>query len=237
MKDIIQIGDLSVYLIRKDIKNVHLSVHPPDGRVSLSAPLNTRPDVARAYAISKLQWIRSQQIKMSKQLREPLRKYIKRESHYIWGRRYLLNVVHTEGKQKVIIDHKYINLFVRPGASQEKREEVFYEWQKKQLHKFVAEMIAKWEPIMQVKVQSYFLQKMKTKWGSCNRKLGNIRLNTELVKKPKDLVEYVIVHELAHLIVPVHNEKFIQLLDKFYPQWRESRMELNELPLGYVEWK
>ena len=237
MKDIIQLGELKIEVTRKDIKNVHLSVHPPDGRVSLSAPLNTRLEVARAYAISKLSWIRLQQEKLARQPREASREFVKRESHYLWGRRYLLNVVHTDGKQYVTLDHKRINLFVRPGSNRDKRNEVFYEWQKKQLHEFVLETVAKWEPILSVKANAYFLQRMKTKWGSCNHKSGNIRLNTELVKKPKDLVEYVIVHELAHLIVPVHNEKFIGILDKFYPNWREARLELNELPLGHVEWK
>lgn len=237
MKDIIQLGELKIEVTRKDIKNVHLSVHPPDGRVSLSAPLNTRLEVARAYAISKLSWIRLQQEKLARQPREASREFVKRESHYLWGRRYLLNVVHTDGKQYVTLDHKRINLFVRPGSNRDKRNEVFYEWQKKQLHEFVIETVAKWEPILSVKANAYFLQRMKTKWGSCNHKSGNIRLNTELVKKPKDLVEYVIVHELAHLIVPVHNEKFIGILDKFYPNWREARLELNELPLGHVEWK
>jgi predicted metal-dependent hydrolase len=236
MKDTIQLGDLTIDVMRKDIKNVHLSVHPPDGRVSLSAPLNTRLEVARAYAISKLSWIRLQQNKLAKQPRESVRDFLTRESHYLWGRRYLLNVIHIEGKQHVTLDHKRINLYVRPGANREKKSEVFYEWQKKQLHEFVSEMIAKWEPILNVKANAYFLQKMKTKWGSCNHKSGSIRLNTELVKKPKDLVEYVIVHELAHLIVPVHNQNFISILNQFYPNWKESRIELNDLPLGNVEW-
>ncbi len=237
MKDIVQLGSLIIEVTRKDIKNVHLSVHPPDGRVTLSAPLNTRLEVARAYAISKLAWIRLQQEKLARQPRESAREFVKRESHYLWGRRYLLNIIHSEGKQHVTVDHKRINLVVRPGASQEKRNEVFYEWQKKLLHAYVLEIVAKWEPVLGVKAKGCFIQKMKTKWGSCNHKSGNIRLNTELVKKPKDLVEYVIVHELAHLIVPAHNEKFIAILDKFYPNWREARMELNDLPLGHVEWK
>lgn len=237
MKDIIELAEIQIEVTRKDIKNVHLSVHPPDGRVSLSAPLNTRLEVARAYAISKLGWIRLQQEKLAKQPRETSREYVKRESHYLWGRRYLLNIVHATGKQQVTLDHKRINLYVKPGSSRDKKNEVFYEWQKKQLHAFVSHTVAKWEPILGVKAHAYFLQKMKTKWGSCNHKSGNIRLNTELVKKPKDLVEYVIVHELAHLLVPVHNEKFIGILDRFYPNWREARMELNELPLGHVEWK
>lgn len=237
MKDVIKLGELQIELTRKDIKNVHLSVHPPDGRVSISAPLNTRIEVARAYAISRLSWIRLQQDKLARQSRETPRQFVKRESHYLWGRRYLLNIVPAKGKQQVTIDHKQIHLYINPGATKEKRAEVLYDWQKKQLHSFVKQTVSKWEPILGVKANAYYLQRMKTKWGSCNPKSSNIRLNTELVKKPKDLVEYVVVHELAHLLVPVHNEKFIALLDKHYSNWREARMELNELPLGVVKWK
>ena len=237
MKDTIQLGDLSIDVTRKDIKNVHLSVHPPNGRISLSAPLNTRLEVVRAYVISKLSWIRLQQEKLKKQAREIPREFVKRESHYVWGRRYLLNIVHADTKANVIIDHKRINLHIKEGASRDKKAEVIYEWQKSLLHEYIKEIIPKWEKIMGVKVKSYFVQKMKTKWGSCNHNSQNIRLNTELVKKPKDLVEYVIVHEMVHLIVPTHNDHFITLMDKYYPNWREARLELNELPLGHVDWK
>lgn len=237
MKDTIQLGDLTIDVTRKDIKNVHLSVHPPDGRVSLSAPLNTRLEVARAYAISKLSWIRLQQEKLAKQSREKPREFVKRESHYLWGRRYLLDVIVTEDKPNIIIDHKQIHLYVKPGSDKDKKAEILYEWQKSLLHEFIQEVIPKWEKILGVKVKAYFVQKMKTKWGSCNHKSKNIRLNTELVKKPKDLVEYVIVHEMVHLLVPSHNDNFLALMNKFYPNWREARLELNELPLGHVEWK
>jgi predicted metal-dependent hydrolase len=236
MKDLIQIGTLCIEVTRKDIKHVHLSVHPPDGRVSLAAPLHTRLDVARAYAISKLPWIRLQQEKMAKQAREAPRSWVTRETHYLWGRRYLLQINETAGKQHVTTDHKRIYIWVRAGATPEKKAALLYEWQKKQLHEFVKTMLNKWELIIGVKANAYFLQKMRTKWGSCNHQSRNIRLNTELVKKPKDLVEYVIVHELAHLIVPTHSEKFVAILDQYYPNWREARMELNELPLGHVDW-
>lgn len=232
MKDIIELGELSIEVTRKDVKNVHLSVHPPDGRVSLVAPAGTRLEVARAYAISKLPWIRQQQAKMESQLRETPRAYVKRETHYLWGRFYLLDVVVGEEMPHVTIDHKRIHLHVRPGSKKEKRAEVLYEWQKSLLHEFIRGVIAKWQPVLDVRVNAYFIQKMKTKWGSCNHVSGNIRLNTELVKKPKDLVEYVIVHEMIHLIEPTHNERFVALMNRFYPHWREARMELNELPLG-----
>ncbi len=237
MKDTIQVGDFNFEVTRKDIKNVHLSVHPPNGRISLSAPLNTRLDVIRAYVISKLAWIRLQQEKLANQVREIPREYVKRESHYLWGRRYLLNIVYSNNRAKVVVDHKRINLHVREGTSKDKKAEVFYEWQKTLLHEYIKTTIPKWEKIMGVKVNAYYVQKMKTKWGSCNHGSQSIRLNTELVKKPKDLVEYVIVHEMVHLIVPNHNDYFLALMDKYYPNWREARLELNELPLGHVEWK
>jgi predicted metal-dependent hydrolase len=236
MKDIIQLGELKIEITRKDIKNVHLSVHPPDGRVSLSAPINTRLEVARAYAISKLSWIRLQQDKLAKQLRETPREFVKRESHYLWGRRYLLNVIEEDVKPLVLIDHKRITLHIRPNTSRAKRAEIMYNWKKFILHEYIKTLIIKWEPILDVKVNEYFIQRMKTKWGSCNHTSKNIRLNTELVKKPKDLVEYVVVHEMLHILVPNHSDKFMMLLNQYYPNWRESRIELNELPLGAEEW-
>ena len=126
---------------------------------------------------------------------------------------------------------------MRPGTDPAKRAEIIHEWHKSLLHKVVPPIIKKWEPKLKVKVAGYFLQRMKTKWGSCNHKAGHIRLNTELVKKPKDLLEYVIVHEMAHLLVPTHSERFIEILGKHYPTWREARAELNELPLGAADWK
>ncbi len=237
MNETIQIGDLSIQVTRKSIKHVHLSVHPPDGRVTLVAPTATRLDVARAYAISKLGWIRAQQTKLQNQARETPRQFIERESHYLWGRRYLLTVACAEAKPNVSLDHKRITLTARPGSSAEKRAEVMHEWHKSLLHEVVPGLIAKWEAKLGVQVQRYFLQRMKTRWGGCNHRSGHIRLNTELVKKPKDLLEYVIVHELAHLLEPTHNERFTALLDRHYPTWREARAELNELPLSAESWQ
>jgi predicted metal-dependent hydrolase len=222
---------------KKAIKNVHLSVHPPDGRVTLVAPKATRLEVARAYAISKLGWIRNQQDKLARQARETPRQFIERESHYLWGRRHLLSIKHREAKPTVSLDHKRITLTVRAGTDADKRAEVIHEWHKSLLHAAVPALIKKWEPKLKVKVTGYFLQRMKTKWGSCNHREGHIRLNTELVKKPKDLLEYVIVHEMVHLIEPVHSERFIEILQEHYPSWREARSELNELPLAAEVWK
>ncbi|MEX2441959.1 MAG: SprT family zinc-dependent metalloprotease [Alkalispirochaeta sp.] len=236
MSEKIELGDISIAVNRKDIKNVHLSVHPPTGRVTLSAPRDTRLEVARAYAISKLAWIHQQQDRFRGQARETPRDFVERESHYLWGRRYLMTVVEKDEKPGVEIDHKRITLTVRPGSDQTKRAAVVHEWHKSLLHDLVPTLIRKWEPRLDVRVSAHFLQRMKTKWGSCNATAGHIRLNTELIKKPKDLLEYVVVHEMIHLIEPTHSERFLSLLTEHYPSWREARSELNELPLGAEAW-
>lgn len=237
MTETIQLGAVAIVMTRKDIKHIHLSVHPPVGRVSLVVPTGTRSEVARAYAISKLGWIREQQTKLNGQARETPRRFIERESHHLWGRRYLLSVVEKDEKPSVRLSHRKITLGVRPGSSMAKREEVMHEWHKKLLHGVVPELITKWEAKLGVTVSGYFLQRMKTKWGSCNHRAESIRLNTELVKKPKDLLEYVVVHEMVHLIEPKHSERFLALMTKHYPTWREARAELNELPLTTEVWK
>ncbi len=236
MGETIKIGDIVIAMTRKDIKHVHLSVHPPLGRVSLVAPTGTRLEVARAYAISKLGWIRAQRAKLKGQARETPRRFVERESHYLWGRRYLLSVVEKDEKPSVRLSHRKITLSVRPRSSVAKREEVMHDWHKALLHGLVPQLIRKWEAKLGVTVAGYFLQRMKTKWGGCNHRAGNIRLNTELVKKPKDLAEYVVVHEMLHLVEPTHSERFIGLLDKHYPFWREARAELNALPLSAEKW-
>ena len=232
----IELGDVVVNVTLKEVKNVHLSVHPPAGHVTLVAPSGTRLEVARAYAISKLGWIRNQQAKLRAQPRETPRQFVERESHYVWGRRYLLSVVEKDVKPSVTLDHRRIRLSVRPGTTLAKRAEVINEWQRSLLHQVVPALISKWEPKLGVKVTGYFLQRMKTKWGSCNHRVGNIRLNTELVKKPKDLLEYVVVHEIAHLVEPTHNERFVALLELHFPTWRDARAELNDLPLTAESW-
>jgi hypothetical protein len=237
MIETIHLGEIAIAVTRKAVKHVHLSVHPPGGRVTLVAPTGTRREVARAYAVSKLGWIRDQQAKLRGQIRETPRQFIERESHYLWGRRYLLTVREEDTKPSVRLSHRAIMLTVRPGSTGATRATVIHDWHKSLLHRVIRELIARWEPRLGVDVAGYFLQRMKTKWGSCNHHAHSIRLNTELVKKPKDLLEYVIVHEMLHLIEPTHRERFVNLLNKYYPTWRESRAELNELPLSHQEWK
>ena len=236
MVENIQLGEITIALTRKDIKHAHLSVHPPSGRVTLVAPNGTRSEVARAYAISRLGWIRDRQARIRGQARETPRQFVERESHYLWGRRYLLIVREKEARPSIRLSHRAIMLTVRPGSSGARRAAVMHEWHKCHLHEAVRELIALWEPKLGVEVAGYFLQRMKTKWGSCNHRARTIRLNTELVKKPKDLLEYVVVHEMLHLMVPTHSQRFLGLMSQHYPAWREARAELNELPLAAVSW-
>lgn len=236
MIETIDLGDIRIAVTRKAVKNVHLSVHPPDGRVTLVAPTYTRLEVARAYAISKLSWIRKQQASLRAQDREPARKFVGRESHYLWGRRYLLIVQERDQKPCVELDHRALRLTVRPGTTSSKRAEVIHDWHKSLLHNAVPEIIQRWERVLGISVSRYFLQRMKTKWGSCSPETKTIRLNTELVRKPKDLLEYVIVHEMLHIVEPTHTPRFFELMSEHYPSWPEARQELNQLPLAAEIW-
>jgi predicted metal-dependent hydrolase len=235
MSGTFRVGDIVVTFTRKKVKHVHLAVHPPDGRVTLVAPESTRLAVARAYAVSRLGWIRKHQASLRAQARESPRQYVTRESHTVWGKRYLLQVVELDKKPSVTLDHRRITLGVRPGADRARRGAVMQAWHRALLHEALPRLIRKWEPRLGVRVAAYFLQRMKTRWGGCNPEAGHIRINTELVKKPKDLLEYVVVHEMAHLIAPTHSERFVALLDRHYPSWREARAELNALPLAAEE--
>ena len=228
----IEIGGVPVEVVRKDIKNVHLSVHPPTGRVRIAAPARMGLETIRVFAVTKLPWIRRHQRKLAEQVREPAREYLHLESHYVWGRRRLLRVAHRTGRPSVALSARFITLYVPPHASAKLKAEVLHQWHKTLLHDAIPALIRRWEPRLGVRVKGYFLQRMKTKWGSCNHLAGHIRLNTELVKKPKDALEYVIVHEMVHLVVPDHSARFIDFLDTHWPGWRSTQRELNELPLG-----
>lgn len=237
MSETIRLGGLAIVVTRKSVKHVHLTVHPPNGRVTLVAPIGTRLEVARAYAISKLGWIRDQQARLHAQAREAPRRFVTRESHFLWGKRYLLSVRERDQKPTVTVDHLRITLTIRPGSDTEKREAVMHEWHKALLHAVVPKLIRKWEPRLGVEVTAYYLQRMKTRWGSCNHRAGTVRLNTELVKKPRELLEYVIIHEMLHLRVATHSTRFLELLNEHFPGWREARQELNALPLVAERWR
>ena len=232
----VKLGDIAVDVMLKDIKNVHLSVHPPTGRVRITAPKRMSLDTIRVFAISKLAWIKQQQEKLRRQERETPRQYLDRESHYVWGKRYLLKVDEADTAPKVELKHSKIILLVRPGLNDETRQAIVGRWYREQIKVTVPELIAKWERIIGVKVERVFVQKMKTKWGSSNPRTRSIRLNTELAKKPRDCLEYIVVHEMLHLLERRHNDRFTALMDNYLPQWRNLREMLNSAPLGHESW-
>jgi predicted metal-dependent hydrolase len=232
----IELGDIAVEVVKKDIKNLHLSVHPPTGKVRISAPLRMNLDTIRIFAISKLGWIKQQQKKLREQERETPREYLDLESHYVWGRRYLLNVIESDKSPAVELSHSRMHLRMRPGADEEKKRSVVEEWYREQLRQAVPPLVTKWEQRIGVKVEKFFVQRMKTKWGSCNPGTLSIRLNTDLAKKPPECLEYIVVHEMIHLLEPTHNERFMTLMDQHMPQWRSSRAELNRLPVRHSDW-
>ncbi len=230
------LGDTKVEVRRKAIKNVHLSVYPPTGAVRISAPEQMKLDTIRVYALSKLDWIRKQQRKIGEQERESPREYLERESHYVWGDRYLLTITEENQRPVIELSHRRLNMRLRPRTSQVKREALLEQWYRHQLRNALPPLIKKWESIMKVEVAKFFIQRMKTKWGSCNHHRRTIRLNTDLAKKPKPCLEYIVVHEMVHLLEPTHNQRFQDLMKRFMPNWKVRRDALNSLPLRHVDW-
>lgn len=232
----IELGEMRVEVIRKDIKNLHLSVLPPQGAVRIAAPSHMNLDTIRVFAIAKLAWIKAQQRKMRAQERETPREYLDRESHYLWGRRYLLKRVEKEALPAIEIKHNKLVMQVRPGTSEMRSREILEAWYREQLRAVLPELTAKWEAVIGVKVGRVFVQRMKTRWGSCNPASRAIRLNTDLAKKPVQCLEYIVVHELTHLLEPTHNARFMALMELFLPHWQHLRKQLNQLPVRHEEW-
>ena len=231
------IGDIPVDVVLKDIRNIHLSVHPPAGRVRLSAPVGMDINTLRLYAISRLGWIKKQQRKLCGQERETPREYLNRESHYLWGKRYLLKIIERNAPSAVDVQHSAIHLYIRPDASQEKKQFTLDEWYRKQLKVALPDLIALWEKRVGVRVNEFGIKKMKTKWGTCNPDARRIWVNLELAKKPKECLEYIVVHEMVHLLEHHHNERFIALMDDMLPKWHSLRDDLNRLPVKHEEWE
>ncbi len=229
---VLSLGELTVDVLRKDIKNLHLSVHPPTGRVRIAAPLSLELDAIRAFAVSRMGWIRKNQRKLAEQPREPARDYIDRESHFVWGERVLLKLEHRDEPPSVALFHRTLVLSVASDTTRAERHDILEKWYRDELRAKAAPGIAYWEARLGVKARNLFIQRMKTKWGSCHPGTGNIRLNTELAKKPPECLEYVVLHELVHLLERTHTDAFYQLLDSHLPQWRDIRHLLNSLPLG-----
>lgn len=236
MRDVLDLGELKAEISRKAIKHVHLSVLPPMGKVRVTAPQSTPLDTIRLFVISRLAWIRSQQRKLQAQERETPREFLNKESHYLWGKRYLLEITHAEAAPTVSLTPRQLKLQVRPGADQARCEEVLDSWYRQQVRDAVPALLAKWEPLLKVKAHKVFVQRMKTKWGSCTPESGYIRLNTDLAKKPSECLEYIVVHELVHLLEPTHNQRFIALMDLYLPHWQQLRKQLNRLPVRHEDW-
>ncbi|MDF3054398.1 MAG: metal-dependent hydrolase [Gammaproteobacteria bacterium] len=224
----ITVNDIVVDVVRKNIKNLHLAVYPPVGRVRIAVPSRTSDDAIRLFVISKLPWIKKHRTKLQTQERQPAREYVTGESHYYQGNRFLLNVIHENSKNKVIVrDKTFIDLIINKESTLEHRHRVMTEWYRKQLKEQISPMIDKWQKIIGVNAASHHIRQMRTRWGSCNVRTKRILFNLELIKKPTHCMEYVVVHELVHLLERLHNHRFISYMDKFMPQWRSYREELN----------
>lgn len=233
----IELGDIKIEVEQKDIKNIHLSVYPPNGVVRIAAPNRMDLDTIRVFALNKLKWIKQQQKTFKNQERETPREYLTKESHYFLGKRYLLNVIEHNYPPKVVLKHNTIELLIRPKTSEAKRQEIIDEWYRSELKRITPKLIEKWEAVIGVKSNEFGIKKMRTKWGTCNIKAKRIWLNLELAKKPLECIEFIIVHELVHLLERTHNEIFVSYMNEFMPKWRFYREELNKLPFRHIDWK
>jgi predicted metal-dependent hydrolase len=232
----IKLGEILIDVFYKDIKNIHLSVHPPSGRVRIAAPPRIDLDTLRVFAISKLSWIKKQQKKINSQERESPREYTARETHYYLGKRYLLNVIVANSTPKVVLNHSTIELHIKENSTLHQRKVLLNEWYRERLKEKIPPFIKHFEKTLNVKVNEYGIRKMKTRWGTCNTRAARIWINLELAKKPIECLEYIIVHEMIHLLERTHGERFVALLNKFLPQWKSYKEELNRFPLNHEEW-
>jgi predicted metal-dependent hydrolase len=234
---VLEVAGLKINVVRKDIKNLHLGVYPPAGRVRVAAPRAISDDAVRLAVIDKLAWIKLQRSKFEQQPRQSRRDMAAGESHYVFGRRYRLRVREHDGKPHIATRGvASLEMFVRPGTSIEQREELLARWYRDQLKAVIAPMIAKWATKLAVQPSAWGVKRMKTKWGSCTRDMGRLWFNSELAKKPVDCIEYIVVHELVHLLEAKHGERFSALMDQHLPRWRATRERLNAAPLGHEIW-
>ena len=237
-KTMIEVSGIDVQVVRKDIKNLHLAVYPPDGHVRVAVPMHIADENVRLAVISKLGWIKAQQQDFKNQPRQSVRKYISGECHYFFGKGYRLQVVERSGTRAEIqrLKSGKLKMFIRPGTPVESRERLLNRWYRDQLKASIPELLDKWQPVIGKKADFCGIKKMKTKWGSCNIERRRIWLNLELVKKPVECLEYILVHELVHLWERQHNKNFATLMDQFLPGWRQSRDILRSGPLAHEDW-
>lgn len=234
MNAVLDIGGVPVDVIFKDIKNVHLSVYPPTGRVRISAPRRMSLENIRLFAISKIGWIKKHQNKITRQARETPREYLERESHFVWGRRYLLTIKEGGVKPEVVLGNRTLELTVPEGAFVDNREKALTAWYRAELRARAAPLLAKWARQLDVDFRGFYIQRMKTKWGSSSPSRKTVRLNLELAKFSPECLDYVALHEMAHFVAPDHGKHFIALLDRHMPGWRTIRDLLNEGPLPVI---
>ncbi|TWC62565.1 M48 family metallopeptidase [Herbaspirillum sp. SJZ099] len=236
MSSRITLGTIEADVVFKDIRNVHLTVLPPKGRVRISAPRHMALDTVRVFALSKLTWIKAQRENMAAQEREAPREYLERESHYVWGRRYLLKLIAADAAPFVELRHRTLVLAVRKNSDAAAKDALLARWYREEVKLRAATMVAEWSRTLGLEAPRVHVQHMKTKWGSCSPARKSIRLNTELAKKPPGCLEYIVVHELMHLLEPNHGERFKALMQTFLPEWEERRRELSQLPVRHEKW-
>lgn len=236
MSNILQLAELDVQVERKRIKNVHLSVLPPDGTVRVSAPERLSDHVLRSFVLSRLDWIRRQQEILECQPREPKREFLQLESHYVWGSRYLLELQANCPCNEVVLRPGVLTIKHWGRYSQTACDRILQDWYRFQVRGKASELLATWTKRIGVGPDRFFVQRMKTKWGSCNSEGRTVRLNSELGKKPVECLEFILVHELIHLIEPTHNERFVRLMNRHLPAWKARRDLLNSQPLSHQEW-
>lgn len=226
---VIAISDLSAEVEWKSIKNVHLTIYPPDARIHVSAPLAMTEDAVRLFLVTRLPWIRMRVSQILEQHRQPPREYVSGENHYYKGQRYRLKVIYDNTPAKVELQgNEYIVLHAREKITMERRAEILKEWYRMELKALLPALIAKWENVLDVQVNKWEVKQMKTLWGSCNHRTRNILFNLELIKKPQHCIEYIVVHELLHLKVRLHNEEFTTLLNRYFPNWKQLKEALND---------
>lgn len=236
-KQSMNVGGIPVQVVRKPIKNLHLSVCPPEGHVRVAVPLHVTDDNVRLAVISRLKWIKQQQTSFKAQPRQSAREMVTGESHYFFGKRYRLEVIERRGRHEAVIkNNSTLQLFVNPGTSALHRALVLNQWYRQQLKTKIPDLLQKWEPIIGEQVSDWGIKKMKTKWGSCNITQSRIWLNLELAKKPIDCLEYVLVHELVHLLERNHGAQFKVYMDRFLPRWQQCRDILKGEPLKNETW-
>ncbi len=233
----ITVSDINVSIDRKDIKNLHVGVYPPNGRVRVAAPVHIDNEAVRLAVISKLSWIKKQVRHFQEQPRQTKREMVSGESHYFLGKRYLLEVVYGAKKHQVVLNHSTLEIHVKMGTNTQNRQKLLNEWYRGQLHTVTQAFISKWEDRIGIELNSWSIKKMRTKWGSCNIEKRNILINLNLAKAPVECIEYIVVHEMVHLLERHHNDNFKSHMDRYLPEWKQCRDLLNQSVLSFEEWQ